>query len=882
MKLLIQTRSLVKTSLNHLLNYFSILLTVLLFSVIPLFYQNLQAQNNEVFWQVTDTKTIQYLEEIISNQLGTEYDGPTAKTKVFYTETEAINTSQEQNYSLQQRDANTSLYTYATTKAPGYVQLLDGTRLSGKISLLGTDYYHLVHVFLKSDTGEKYYFDLRSLSEFGLENVTVNDTPEAFTWETSERGQPIVIGSHLKIGTYKRVGFTSFGYVNLKNGKREEGALTLKEEDGKVEKLELKRDDKEKLKYDVEEVESYGAIQYVDPKFKGPWSWITWKQSAFRGAPLTNIKSNELPGYVITEKGERMNGTMILIKKDEFITQVQIGKSKIKQSSISEYGVDFNVRTYDQIQRSGNVPYDEIDPASKFYPGAIRLADGREKEGFIAYENPNIIMTNVYYAPDNSPDAPLELIESDDIVESFQEIPEQVLEDYKGLMYERSHIMGYKKQIPPQWIYKVLTYDNTLEYSTTEFQPGYVILTSGETKLGALSKDVNGAMIQYRLEEPGMKREKYNEKEVKEVGLIVATANTAFDQSLFTEKQEGFLVLRGSEERLDGLLTIKTETETTKTYDKSADEISYEKRTFILDVNGKNETFSEAKVELYGLLNVPVRVLNGDGVIVNDNQKQNFWPGSFENNGALKEGVIAWAPPNEAGKFDAFFFSSDMSGDANVYYLADGNSNVQQEIELDIEEYNPLNEDFLKTTTIEQSVKNNGYVITSDGEKIEGAVQLSFPPDLWYVTDVILTTADGVVTEYTNDGSLQKIFVTVDGEEKEFIQYDMQYVEVLQRIDPYVLIRSPNPVVLSTISKVFDISVNGTNLFESYAKEYTILNETSQKGLIYVPNKLSKEVEVNMEGCYTYYTLSDAEKRGLREVLNPVATMEFMNECFSQ
>ena len=379
-----------------------------------------------------------------------------------------------------------------------------------------------------------------------------------------------------------------------------------------------------------------------------------------------------------------------------------------------------------------------------------------------------------------------------------------------------------------------------------------------------------------------MKGEKYNEKEVMEAGLIVAQANTAFDKSLFTENQEGFLVLRGSEERLDGLLTIKTEIETTKTYDKSADEISYEKRTFILETDGNKEKFAEAKVELYGLLNVPVRVLNGDGVIVNDDQKQNFWPGSFDNNGTLKKGVIAWAPPNEAGKYDAFFFSSDMSGDANIYYLADGNSNVQQEIEFDIEEYNPLNEDFLKTTTIEKTVKNNGYVITSSGEKIEGAVQLSFPPDLWYVTDVIVTTSDGLVTEYTNDGSLQRIFVTVDGKEKEFIQYDLQYVEVLQRIDPYVLIRSPNPVVLSTLNRIFNVSIDGRNLFESYAKEFTILNETSQKGIIYVPDKFNVQVEVNLKGCYSYYTLSKAEQRGLKKVLNPTVTMEFMNDCFTQ
>jgi len=115
---------------------------------------------------------------------------------------------------------------YASRYDHGYVTLRDGTRLVGQISIQGPSFEHIKWVKNRTTSGEKYNFQVRSLIEYGLDNTTINETPQLFSWAPKKQntGSGNLVGL-LSLG--KMVGFADYGYVNMIDGKKLEGEITL-------------------------------------------------------------------------------------------------------------------------------------------------------------------------------------------------------------------------------------------------------------------------------------------------------------------------------------------------------------------------------------------------------------------------------------------------------------------------------------------------------------------------------------------------------------------------------------------------------------------------------------------------------------------------------
>jgi len=670
-----------------------------------------------------------------------------------------VNTSQEINYKAR---AN-GFHSYATVYDNGYVQLNDGTRLEGKISLIGTSYLNVYGVRIRTNSGHKYSFYTRSLSEFGLSNSIVNDTPGEFTWNDIDRGiGKFVTGTSGGNQTTRegRNGYAAFGYVITKDGKTYEGQVDIKEVKQKIKKIDIKTVKKEKFSFNVEEISNFGVKKYVDEKFNTSLSLLKWEYS----------KSSPTAGFVELNEGQKHTGKLTLIKQGEIVNQVQVrpmtgkGKAiKIKYKDIKNYGINIDIHHMYDLMKSTRIPFDLIHPERKFFPGTVQLEDGTIKEGLIAKSKPGSI-SDVYFT--QTENSEIEVFEASEVDIAAQLLPEGTMEGYRQRLYDATHIQDYPIDQKTRWKYKTRNEGS----SRTEYMWGYLVFRDGTAKVGYVSIKRVGALTTYFLRQ------------------------------------------------------------------------------------GKEETKYKS-IKRYGLL-------------------------------ASKEKDIPKATQNVA---------------------------IQSDNE-EFEAYDPLEASFLATKTTEENIESNGYVITSSGEKKEGAVSVSAPPKLWFATDVTLTSLDGTVSNYTNDGSLKKIVLTLSGEEKEFVNFENEYVEVLHRDGDLVHIRNPHPTTtavggdlanavagaalesldqgLNSLGKVTSGSDNAgitkssgekvdwTNeeIIKRYAKEYLILNVKTGKYAMYIPRKNYNQVEGDLMGSIEYLEMNKENRNVFRKMANPLTTMKFLNE----
>ncbi|WP_420581325.1 hypothetical protein [Reichenbachiella sp.] len=654
-----------------------------------------------------------------------------------------VNTSDISNYKNSKGE-----YGFKSSYANGYVTLRDGTQIDGKISIFGSSYENIYGVKIKTYAGEKYNFQARSLKEYGLSNSSVNDTPELFSW-----GEAAVKLKGLKVG------YTDFGYVVLKDGTVKEGELRLKEYKGRVQSMEVKDANKEKFKYEAAEVSNYGVRVYEDEKFNNLWSLIRWKVAAFQ-SDLASTKSELLPGYVILTNGQKQEGYIQLLKKETMITQVHLRSSKdakptkIKSGEIQEYGVNLTPDSYYELLSERNL-IESYPPSMKFYPGKIVLVDGTAIEAELAFATNNVYGDLFYVNPE---DRKLVGVKSVDIDEATQDIPQEDIDAYEQFVYDATHVKGLLIQNPPKYDYKMINGGTAGIYETRP-QFGFVKLKTGQVMVGTLYLKKNGSpmsMIRAFISENGEKPVKYAYKDMESYGLIAHEATTAFNERLIDGKRKGFVVLMDGQQKVEGPLSIEIEES-----DKSAPMKIFK----FQDGN----SYKEPEVAYYGLVDVPVSDLTSDGTVYYEDEKRNFHPGSFTIDGSSKSGYIAWAKPAKKGAYDAFYYADSKEGVANMYYVSKGASDVTQTVEEEFEAYDPADDSFLLSKTIETDIESNGYVITTDGERIDGQIEMSFPPKLWFATDVSLTQEDGTVTDYSAAGGIQRLVTSIDGQEKEFV-----------------------------------------------------------------------------------------------------------------
>lgn len=787
-----------------------------------------------------------------------------------------VNKSAEENY---RKRVEHIKYDYATQFDNGYVTLRDGTTLYGKISLVGKSYSQLSAVIIRTNGGKRYALRLRSLKEYGLINSLTNDTPDLFTWV--QLNEPSAINAYQDI----RTGTCGFGYVKLKDGATHEGELTVKEINGRIKSVTVKND-KGKNKFDDDQITNFGVKQYIDPKFVGVWSVIQWKKNMATGL-LVNKKSIPAQGVVTLNDGTTSKGFIEIIKKEEITTQIRVsdtpdGKAtKFKYDDVKSYTIEQRMSDYTAMLKNLDEPYAELHPSRNFHPGEIMLLDGTIIKGQVAKASDNDI-TDVFFAENET--AIIKGYSAQEIDQIYQNIPQKTLDDYAALIYDRDHALDFPIQRPAQWKYQS---QNEGDY-VTEFQQGYIILTSGEEKVGALSVSKTGTLMKYTLME-GTEKVKYGMKEVVEYGLIENSPTTAFPahlyRGMFMKKIPGFIRLLGSNDLIKGDLKIRTK--------DSGEEI------MLID----DQKYNLESIEFYGLIDVPVKDLTRNGSLAYSDQKRMFHPGSFVLKGEKKEGFIAWAKPNGAGEYKAFFYAPTMDGVANVFYLKDGVTDVVQNIPQVIEEVT-----LISTEDAEQEYRGKGYILKKTGEKISGELQIVYPAGTWFSPEVALIESDSNITIFSKDESIKSVFVTIDGQEKEFLNYDGVFVEVLDRDGSLVHFRNPFPTMETLGGKMLNDLIQGKQEefnqkedeeailaeregrldvhvtltiaeIKIYVLENLIYDESSGRVTMYAPApNFYSMMDAELCGCIEYLTMSFEDKYGLRRMKNPLETLKFINE----
>ncbi len=830
-----------------------------------------------------------------------------------------VNTSQKANYKA--KSLKDGSY-YKTVYDNGYVVLRDGNKLEGQISLYGQDYDNIYSIRLKTNTGEKYDFMPRSLSEFGLANSTVNDTPGLFSWTSKQTTTEKPTNSLINpIGTKSkpRLGYASFGYVKLKSGDLIEGEVFINESSGKIKNIEVKGADRKKVKFDIAEISNYGVKVYKDEKFDGAWSVIKWKTSAYQSSFSSN-KSVALKGYVEKNSGQIVEGYLQLLKKADVINQINVSQlatmkkpEKIGATEIKSYGIKFTIKEYyDYLAANTSKSIETIPPYQRFYAGSILLDDGTFLEGLVARASWNIDGDMLFAKDESSLVQGFNFEHVEDVIQNIKFEDQRAYDQY---VYDVTHVKGYLKDPDPFWIYESKNPENPTIFKT-KYQPGYVILTSGEEIVGSLQVSSQGTIVKYNMQQGDAKAVKYPSKEVKEHGLVIHNAKTAFAEKLYSEQRPGFIVLMSSGEIVEGSLQVVKEYKT----DRLSDE-GVLVTTFI--VNGTS--YEEPKIKYYGLQDVPVRELTEDGIVVYEDKRMNFNPGSFSYNGQEMKGYVAWAPQMEPGKDDAILFAESLDSKANLYYLDKGVSNIKQEIEEEFAAYDPADNSFLLTKTTATEVATNGHLIMADGSKLEGQVEMSFPPKLWFATELKITRSDGTVENYMADGSVASVYLVVDGKEKRFQYFDKSFVEVLQQEGDWIHFKNPHPTTPTFWSDVANsmlqsaaaagqeqldkeiakvavaASLEGKeNLAESaanflerektdysnaefltiYADEHILYNTKSNRHAMYIPKVNFKQLDGELMGSLAYLNMASEEQKGLKKMNNPMVTMKFLQEVF--
>ncbi|MEO9483206.1 MAG: hypothetical protein ABJG47_07160 [Ekhidna sp.] len=400
----------------------------------------------------------------------------------------------------------------------------------------------------------------------------------------------------------------------------------------------------------------------------------------------------------------------------------------------------------------------------------------------------------------------------------------------------------------------------------------------------------------------------------------------------FTQFQNGYVVIKdgtrfdgqislfGSSYRSLSSVKIKTGELTYDFYMRSLKEFGLSDN-LINDTPDAFDWFTMDKVKLMGDPNAPAKPSNKRKAVTNNGYV-------VTKSGAVYQGKMTVIEVKK--KVESFslktkdkqklkFEASELSnfgvgeyGTVTNAAVAEESTSVTSAIENeeepidDADAYDPIDASFLATKTTDESVSTNGYVITSAGEKIEGAVSVTAPPKIWFATDVTLTTPSGVVKNYANDGSLQKVVFTVNGQEKEFVNYENEYVEILHREGKLIHFRNPHPTTSSMGGDLADaltgaamesadrelreaggsVTKTGTEgdtdwtseeIIKLYAKEYILLNEENGRYAMYIPGKNYRQIKGELMGSAEYLSMDKDSKNVLRKMGDPRATMQFLN-----
>lgn len=314
----------------------------------------------------------------------------------------------------------------------GFVELRDGTKIDGKISI--KNYEKDGRISVTAANGQKYKFDVRSLSRWGLNiNIPRNYSPlNYYDWKNQKR---------------KETKEPERGFVILMDGETKQGRIQI---EGRSSDSPLAADNYFAIETLTYVDKSGTSTEYKREQIKGfgrvlPWpltpsELFEWQ----KGEAMGRRKTKHQAGYVILNDGKMEEGDMQLVVKnklprvkgnmdDPFERSENLDKTRsdiVDEIHFSRDGKDDKIDlddvfayglkgvTIDMLTNGGDRSY--LMEEMNLHHGSVTTKDGKKREGFLAYFPYPDNYYGVYFATKRN--EPVETIQLKDIQDANQEI----------------------------------------------------------------------------------------------------------------------------------------------------------------------------------------------------------------------------------------------------------------------------------------------------------------------------------------------------------------------------------------------------------------------------------------------------------------------------
>lgn len=203
--------------------------------------------------------------------------------------------------------------------------------------------------------------------------------------------------------------------------------------------------------------------------------------------------------------------------------------------------------------------------------------------------------------------------------------------------------------------------------------------------------------------------------------------------------------------------------------------------------------------------------------------------------------------------------------------------------DLDIEEYTPENEDYLEVAVVE-GVKN-GHIILINGTRMNGRIEQTKAPALWYSKSMLFTDENGVQTKFDEKNPLDYFIQRVDDKELKFIQYKDAFAQVINEGKTFLYFRNPFPTtknefVSNMASAVGQQTIKEVKEISVYEKEYIIFNKANNKEVMVCETNYKGQIEGLLMNCLNFMSMEKNQQNELKKFKNIEMSLAFLNECY--
>ena len=308
----------------------------------------------------------------------------------------------------------------------GYVILRDGSKIEGSVSIKQYEKQNKMDV--TDASGQKYKFNVKSLKEWGLSiNIPENKSPLSYyDWKNDKR---------------KANAEPERGFVQLHSGETLEGKILIEGRSSDsplaannffaIETLTFVDEYGIEKEFDRKDIKAFGRIL--------PWD-LAPKHLVMSGSAVVmgKSKSKKLPGFVIKNNGDKLEGTMQLVVinsmksdskiKSDLVDEIymDIDGSTVKMDMDDIFAYGMTDLTINKLTNNQDIKYTVEE--MNFHPGTLKTKDGKSKNGYLAYFPTPGNYYGVYFAENLNSE--VEIVPMADIAEANQEI--SLIEAFSG------------------------------------------------------------------------------------------------------------------------------------------------------------------------------------------------------------------------------------------------------------------------------------------------------------------------------------------------------------------------------------------------------------------------------------------------------------------